>query len=288
MDSELHPITDYFPDRDSADPFFVGRWEEELGKRQNRLRPHRHDFYQVSLITQGSGLWNIDFTEVAVEAGALTFAPPGSVHNWTRLDNAKGFILCFTEEFLHLQNLPVTMLRDFPGFDPVRFVPTLHLSDPDFWRIQALWDRILEEYRERKPWYRAALAIKLWELFVETHRLLPESAGAKGTRLSPLTVRLFRLLDDQPHKIQSAARLAGRLRVSRSWLNQQVKKETGKNLTHHIQARVMLEAKRLLAHSEYNVSEIAFELGFKDPSYFARFFRQYEGRTPNEFRDQFR
>jgi AraC-like DNA-binding protein len=103
-----------------------------------------------------------------------------------------------------------------------------------------------------------------------------------------LAARLFRLLDDQPCKIQTAARLAGRLRVSRSWLNQQVKKETGKNLTQHIQARVMLEAKRLLAHSEYNVSEIAFELGFKDPSYFARLFRQYEGRAPNEFRDQFR
>ncbi|MGA8655330.1 MAG: helix-turn-helix domain-containing protein [Chthoniobacterales bacterium] len=288
MDSELHPITDYFPEKDSADPFFVGCWEEALGKLRNRLRPHRHDFYQIWLITHGAARWSVDFNEVRVEAGALVFAPPGSVHTWTSLDDAKGFILCFAEEFLHLQNLPVTMIRECPGFDPVRFVPALHLNDHEFERIQALWDRILEEYKERRPRYRMALAIKLWELFVEIQRLLPENTGAKSTRLSHLTIRLFRLLNDQPCKIQSAARLADSLRVSRSWLNQQIKRETGKNLTQHIQARVMLEAKRLLAHSEYNVSEIAFELGFKDPGYFARLFRQYESCSPNEFRDQFR
>lgn len=288
MDSELHPITDYFSEKDSADPFFVGRWEEVLGKRQNRLRPHRHDFYQILFMTHGAGRWNIDFTEVPLEAGALAFAPPGSVHTWTSLENAKGFILCFAEEFLHLQNLPVAMIRECPGFDPARFVPALHLGDHDCRRIKALWDRILEEYIEKRPRYRIALAIKLWELFVEIQRLIPENTGAKSSRLSPLTIRFFRLLDDQPCKIQSAARLADSLRVSRSWLNQQIKKETGKNLTQHIRARVMLEAKRLLAHSEYNVSEIAFELGFKDPGYFARLFRQYESRAPNEFRDQFR
>ncbi|HEY1121221.1 MAG TPA: helix-turn-helix domain-containing protein, partial [Haloferula sp.] len=50
----------------------------------------------------------------------------------------------------------------------------------------------------------------------------------------------------------------------------------------------LLDAKRLLLYSELSVAEIGYRLGFKDPSYFGRFFRRYESRTPAEFRDEIR
>ena len=61
-----------------------------------------------------------------------------------------------------------------------------------------------------------------------------------------------------------------------------------KNLTDHLRGRLILESKRLLAHSDLNVSEIAYQLGFEDPSYFTRLFRQVEGLSPREFREEYR
>ena len=55
-----------------------------------------------------------------------------------------------------------------------------------------------------------------------------------------------------------------------------------------IRQRRLLDAKRLLSHSEMSVSEIGYHLGFEDPSYFSRFFRRYERCAPAEFREQIR
>lgn len=74
------------------------------------------------------------------------------------------------------------------------------------------------------------------------------------------------------------------LGVSPETLSEIVKKETGKTPGTLIRERILLEAKRLLLHSSLSVAEIAYELTFKDPSYFNRFFRRSTADTPAEFR----
>ena len=51
-----------------------------------------------------------------------------------------------------------------------------------------------------------------------------------------------------------------------------------------IRERVILEAKRLLINLDLMVSEIADKLNFDDQSYFIKFFKKYEGITPEKFR----
>ena len=63
------------------------------------------------------------------------------------------------------------------------------------------------------------------------------------------------------------------------------KKQFGRSAGEMISSRIMLEAKRLLFHTTSDISEIAFDLGFEDPSYFTRTFKLFEGKTPTEFRD---
>jgi AraC-like DNA-binding protein len=51
-----------------------------------------------------------------------------------------------------------------------------------------------------------------------------------------------------------------------------------------VQERIILEAKRLLAHTGLNVSEISYKLGFKDNSYFGRYFKKAVGLSPDRYR----
>lgn len=77
---------------------------------------------------------------------------------------------------------------------------------------------------------------------------------------------------------------AENLNITTPYLNECVKSATGHPVSHHIQHRVILEAKRLLYHSNKSIKEIAGELGYDDNSYFTRLFVKITGMTPLAFR----
>jgi AraC-like DNA-binding protein len=67
-----------------------------------------------------------------------------------------------------------------------------------------------------------------------------------------------------------------------------VRKESKQSAGAIVRQRRLLDAKRLLSHSDLSVSEIGYRLGFQDPSYFSRFFRKSTGSAPAEFREAIR
>jgi AraC-like DNA-binding protein len=79
---------------------------------------------------------------------------------------------------------------------------------------------------------------------------------------------------------------AAKMNITPNYLNALCRKKSGKSAGELIRQRILLEAKRLLAHSTMSISEIAFQLGFEDNSYFGRYFRRYTRLTPGEFRQQ--
>jgi AraC family transcriptional regulator, transcriptional activator of pobA len=76
--------------------------------------------------------------------------------------------------------------------------------------------------------------------------------------------------------------------VTSSHLSESLRMETGLRPGELIRARLLLEAKRLLLHSELTIAEIGYELGFEDPSYFSRFVRREIETSPVEFRNRIR
>jgi AraC family transcriptional activator of pobA len=111
----------------------------------------------------------------------------------------------------------------------------------------------------------------------------------RGFRRETELVRHFLAnLQQNLNVASSVSSHAALLGVSPETLSETVKKETGKTPGTFIREHVLLEAKRLLLHTSLSVAEIGFELMFKDPSYFNRFFRRSTGNTPTEFRNQCR
>ena len=81
--------------------------------------------------------------------------------------------------------------------------------------------------------------------------------------------------------------IAKQLFVNSNYLNSSIKNLTGKTASAHIQEKVLLEAKSFLLHTDLQVSEIAFKLGFENTSYFNRFFKKNTNLTPTEYRRGF-
>jgi AraC family transcriptional regulator, transcriptional activator of pobA len=267
----------------------VSTFEEALQLRKNRERPHRHDFYQIFWMTRDAPSFNIDFYHLPVEAFALVFVPPGAVHSFGEMNRAAGFILSFKDDFLEAEGHAVDLFLECPPLDPAQIRSVLPVRGPSIEIVHSYCTRMYEEFNSKQTGFRSATAALLRLLFVEIRRCLAAQSSLNSFRkYSSLTARFLRKLNARPYQLTKASEIAKVLGVSRSWLNQLVRQETAKNLTDHLQGRLILESKRLLAHSDLNVSEIAYELGFEDPSYFTRLFRQVEGLSPREFREAFR
>jgi AraC family transcriptional regulator, transcriptional activator of pobA len=274
----------------AGEKLHVSTFEEGFRSRQDRQRPHRHDFYQIFWMKKGAPSFNLDFYHFAVESEALVFVPPGAVHTFGSVKNSSdGFILSFEEDFLEREGHSVDLFAECPALDPAQIRTVLPVQGSSVEIVQSCCERMFEEFTAKREGYRGATAALLRLLFVEIRRCLAaQPTPSSFHKYSSLTARFLRTLSVQPYRLKTASEVARLLGVSRSWLNQLVRQETAKNLTDHLRGRLILESKRLLAHSDLNVSEIAYQLGFDDPSYFTRLFRQVEGLSPRAFREVYR
>jgi AraC-like DNA-binding protein len=93
------------------------------------------------------------------------------------------------------------------------------------------------------------------------------------------------LIDRHYKAHQPVSFYADQLHLTAKQLNDLCKRSLNKNSTHLIQQRLLLEAQRLLVHSDLTSSQIAAELGYMDIAYFFRFFRKHLGLTPEQFRN---
>jgi AraC-like DNA-binding protein len=281
----LYPFSQYR--LGAAEAIFIRPWEEGFSDPRSGSRPHRHDFYQIFYMRAGTRLLNIDFRQIRVQSPALIFVPPGSVHFWGSPDGTLGFMLSFREE--SLQGQASDLFRECPPFDPAQYRAVLPVTNGSTEMVDFCFKRISEEFANKADGYESAHIALLRLLFVEIRRCLLRNPSKRPTlKYSGLVARFLRSLSSRPYQVTSASHVARSLGVSRNWLNQLVRRETGANLTDHLQRRLMLESKRLLAHSDLNVSEIAYQLGFRDASYFTRLFRQAEQVSPREFRERYR
>ena len=87
-----------------------------------------------------------------------------------------------------------------------------------------------------------------------------------------------------PLKLRTAHHYAQHLNVHANYLNRAIKEVTGKSTTTLITERVITEAKALLQHTDWSISEVAYALGFDYPTYFNNFFKKVTGTNPKAFR----
>jgi AraC-like DNA-binding protein len=255
--------------------------EEEL-----HFGAHRDDHYLFFLVQKGKSRGMADFHEFVLNGSSLFFILPGQVHQYVYSSkNTAGWFLAIDaglipDEFRIVLEDPLLSIRPInPGT-----------------QCMEQMDRCLglayDLDRQSAAGFSKRAVYSLLTSFVAmvAHIYAQQKAMPVGRPSRPQVItRDFRALLTREYKQQkSPADYAGALHLSLSYLNEAVKEMTGFTVSHWIQQEVMLEAKRLLYHSSCTVKEIAYELGYEDPTYFSRLFKKTVGKTPGDFREQYR
>ena len=177
------------------------------------------------------------------------------------------------------------------GFVSRRCYPPVLTADAELGReVAPLIERCEQEFDTRgDQWMDVARHSIRMILMLAGRAWLRQRPGLRETsRARELLLRFQIEIENHFRESHSVASNAKKLGVTAGHLNDTVRQLTGSTAGELIRARQLLEARRLLMHSELSVSEIAYHLGYKDPSYFARAFRKATEMSPAEFRNSIR
>jgi len=251
------------------------------------LGTHRDDHYIFLLQEKGLSKIMIDFSFFIQKGMSALFILPGQVHRYVESDKAtEGWFLAVDAGLIPDAFRAVLE-------DSSRVKQPLSLSADDLEPLVNCLQLIyaISNKEPASPVYKQAsygllssFAALLAGLCLEK----PGSVGGQPNRPTLITREFRKLLLLQYKVCKSPAEYAASMNISLSYLNEAVKATTGMSVSSVIQQEIMLEAKRLLYHSNCSVKEIAHELGYEDHTYFSRLFRKTVGVTPGDFRRHYR
>lgn len=253
-----------------------------------RLRPHLHEFFQIFML-QGNAVVMHDFVEFKARGTTVVFMSPGQIHTARPSPGLRGTTVSFTQEFFDGGTPPPSRLLDFEFFFPAEIRPWLSLSESDAEGILPLLRDLQTEFDRGLSGAADVLRATLHILLVRVSRLFAKTRPPREISRAAQLTRQFHLSVEQYFREErDLADYARELGVTTNHLHDVVREVTGRSAGQILRERRLLDAKRLLSHTDLSVSEIGYQLGFRDPSYFSRFFRQAENQTPAEFRMQIR
>ncbi len=236
--------------------------------------------YRVFLVEKGEGIISDGFREIPIHEGTLYFFTPGEV---VRLEGkGEGTALGFSPTFLPQELHTLKQL-----FSPYYKEPYLRVNNTMRPEVDVLLQLIGSEFN-REVRDHAILRTLLHALLLYALRMRSGIVRKQNTWRQERMARIETLIEAHFKREHYAPFYARQMNLSTQYLNTLLKRHLGKTLTKLLAERIILEAKRELLHTPQSVTSIAEELGFTDPSYFARYFKKETGLSPIAFRESFK
>ena len=276
--------------RSNIGHFNVFKLDPFIGKNAKPLEYRRRDWYNITLV-YGSGRLNYAEQAFEFKRPAIAFTNPQVPFSWEKRDQMTGGYYCiFNKQFLQKD----TSIIEYPLFQPGN-IPLYELTDKQAKVAEQFFQRLFKEINSDYKFKYDIVKIIIAELLHFTMKLrgfevLKTHSYNSSERI---TIQFLDILErqfpiDNPMQnisFRSASDFANHLNVHVNHLNRAVKEATQKTTTQLIAERVLQEAEILLKHTKWNISEIAFSLGFTEPAHFNNFFKKNTRITPLQFRN---
>lgn len=262
---------------------------------KNIIPAHRLDFYLVFIVTGGEGIHSFGLKEHYIRKNMLCFVGPHMISSWqSEVDQHYGYFCTFSDDFFNLGRENKNVLNDLPFFQ-MDGNAVLHLTDDQMEYYLSLFKMMYLEYENRNKYsenvLRGYLQVLLNKAYSQyrMHECDIDKANHSGLRLLKAFTVLYmedfqNLQTGNVVQLKRIGNYADELGVSQNYLNDTIKAVTGKSAGKLVKDQLIKQASMCLKHSSKSISEIAYKLGFNDPSYFARYYKNQTGMSPSDLR----
>ena len=271
--------------------FNVFKLEDCVGPGKTPVEYTRRDYYKVSLM-RGSYLYHYADKTIEVSGTTLIFFNPNVPYTFQTLtENPSGFFCIFKEAFFTERIRGG--LKDLPMFVPGN-KPSYSLNKEQDKYVTQVFEKMIGEIGSDYMYKYDLIRNYIMEMVHYTLKMQPTETLYQHTDANARITAVFtELLErqfpiespSQRFTLRSASDFAKQLSVHVNHLNRAIRTTTGKTTTEHIFERLASEAKALLKHTNWNISEISYCLGFEEPAHFNHFFKKQTSATPSSFRN---
>ncbi|PZV82202.1 AraC family transcriptional regulator [Algoriphagus aquaeductus] len=265
----------------SLEPYLNGEWKT--------VPYRRRDFYKVMLVRGASRVHYADRV-YEIQKQALSFSNPLVPYKWDHIGAHSSGIYCiFNPHFF----MNFGQIQQYEVFQP-NGTHIFELSDSEAVEVENLFEKMKVEFASEYKYKYDRLRNLVFELIHFGMKLQPAEVqqtqhGNASLRIASIFLELLerQFPIDDTHKtvgLRSPSDFADQLNIHVNHLNRAVKEMTGKTTSQLIADRLVQESKILLRQSSWNVSEIAFGLGFTEVTHFNNFFKKHLKLSPTQFR----
>ena len=246
--------------------------------------PHKHDFEELIIGIEGQLEHFIDFKNTLLEAPLISFVTKGKVHRVIpKLSNGKCdmWVLRFKSEFI--PEITFQLYANYHNHAMLKLP-----NDYCFRRLTTICEIINGEMQQVNPDLSVVKHL-LSALFImiesERNKITPNETGISPTQNTTLQ-NFLQILEENYQRPLGVEFYAEKLFMSARNLNLICKNILQQTVSEIIETRKLIEAKNQLTHTNKNISEIGFDLGFNEKAYFTNVFKKRTGQTPSEFREE--
>lgn len=254
-----------------------------------KVDPHFHSrLFQIFLVRKGYAKAYLNAQQYLIEGSFLIFIPPGVIHGFDFDADIDGDIISFSSYYA---NALISKFAQLTGqlSKPVMITDQTHTAS----EIGALFEsfyRLRDVYgKEKSTLSEVFIYVKVADLLLQIADM--QSAKPVVPSSAPYSdLELFKsfqdLVKNEISPFKPLEEYARRLNTSLSHINRICRQVENASPLTIIQNEIIMMAKTLLVNEKINISDIAYSLGFNDPSYFIRLFKKKVGVTPKLFRKQ--
>ncbi len=247
---------------------------------------HRVEFYHIFLITEGNGSHTIDFTEYSYETATLFTLRKNQLHSFNKNNNANGYLLLFTEDFLLSHFNKIEVSKSIQLFNNLLSMPKITLTKDEFSDILKLISQIKTEYFDTYDDFSVGIIRSILHILItKLYRIKTrDNQNLLQRKYFNEFIQFQKLVEENYATTKKVIDYANQMHCSTKTLNNICNSIIGKSAKIIIDEVVITQTKRYLISTTLSVKEIAYKVGFDEPSNLYKYFKKYSGCSPELFR----
>lgn len=258
-------------------------------KKDMMVIPHRAQFYHIIWLEKGKGTHHVDFNPIELEDNSIIFVPHNSVGVFDKNGIYEGKAIIFTDNFFCKNKQDLQFLHSSILYSDLYNIAKFKVN-PKVSELKVFLNAMQTEYQRNEDNAQYQILHNMLHIFLLQAEREMRKQGFEEMKPSPnldLLLSFKEMLERDFQKEKSVKRYSSELNISDKQLHKATTTLLEKTPKQIIDERILLEAKRLLVHSSQSIKEIAYELGYEEPTNFIKYFRKHTSNTPAEFREQY-
>lgn len=250
-------------------------------------------FYQISFKSDQKGFLKYGRENYDYQEGSLVYIAPEQLVDYTSTnvkETNSGWTLFFHPDLIRSFSLD-EKIKEYDFFN-YNSNEALHISEDEKQIIESILSKIQIELNSNIDEFSEEVLVSNLELLLNySKRFYNRQFITRKRFKEDVVIQFIDLVDayfdqgiQRENGLPTLQYFAQKLNYSSNYLNELIKKSTGKNILEHIHYKIIDLAKSHLLKNDKSASEIAYELGFEYPQYFSRLFKSKTGMTPVEYR----